>query len=46
MVGQAIAWLDVQPDELRLDLLCDRGDFIFSLAKFTREVVDVEGVAA
>ncbi|EEP92890.1 23S rRNA 5-methyluridine methyltransferase [Yersinia kristensenii ATCC 33638] len=38
--------MDVQPDELRLDLLCDRDNFIFSLAKFTREEVGVEGVAA
>lgn len=46
MVAQAIAWLDVQPDERVLDLFCGMGNFTLPLAKLAREVVGVEGVAA
>ncbi len=46
MVAQAIAWLDVRPDERVLDLFCGMGNFTLPLAKFAREVVGVEGVAA
>ncbi|WP_145931746.1 23S rRNA (uracil(1939)-C(5))-methyltransferase RlmD [Yersinia bercovieri] len=46
MVAQAIAWLDVQPQERVLDLFCGMGNFTLPLAKRAREVVGVEGVAA
>lgn len=46
MVAQAIAWLDIQPDERVLDLFCGMGNFTLPLAKLAREVVGVEGVAA
>ncbi|CNK74625.1 23S rRNA (uracil(1939)-C(5))-methyltransferase RlmD [Yersinia frederiksenii] len=46
MVAQAVAWLDVQPDERVLDLFCGMGNFTLPLAKRAREVVGVEGVAA
>ena len=45
MVAQALAWLDVQPDERVLDLFCGMGNFTLPLAKRAREVVGVEGVA-
>ncbi|MEC5320813.1 23S rRNA (uracil(1939)-C(5))-methyltransferase RlmD [Brenneria populi subsp. brevivirga] len=46
MVGQALAWLDVQPEERILDLFCGMGNFTLPLAQRAASVVGVEGVAA
>jgi len=46
MVAQAIAWLDLQPDDRVLDLFCGMGNFTLPLGKFVQNAVGVEGVAA
>ncbi|MEC5344476.1 23S rRNA (uracil(1939)-C(5))-methyltransferase RlmD [Brenneria populi] len=46
MVGQALAWLDVQPEDRILDLFCGMGNFTLPLAQRAAGVVGVEGVAA
>lgn len=45
MVAQALDWLAVQPDESVLDLFCGLGNFALPLARQTRAVCGVEGVA-
>lgn len=46
MVAQALAWLDLQPDDRVLDLFCGMGNFTLPIGKFVQNVVGVEGVAA
>lgn len=46
MVAQALAWLDVQPQDRILDLFCGMGNFTLPLAERAAEVVGVEGVPA
>ncbi|MEZ3500580.1 23S rRNA (uracil(1939)-C(5))-methyltransferase RlmD [Pantoea sp. KPR_PJ] len=46
MVAQAIAWLDLQPEDRVLDLFCGMGNFTIPVGKFVQNVVGVEGVAA
>jgi len=46
MVQQAIAWLDLQPDEHVLDLFCGLGNFSLPIARTVASVVAVEGVEA
>ncbi|KAA6185631.1 23S rRNA (uracil(1939)-C(5))-methyltransferase RlmD [Thiohalocapsa marina] len=43
MVDQALALLDVQPDEQVLDLFCGLGNFTLPIARQARLVVGVEG---
>ncbi|MCQ3828520.1 23S rRNA (uracil(1939)-C(5))-methyltransferase RlmD [Microbulbifer elongatus] len=44
MVSQALALLDVQPQDRVLDLFCGLGNFTLPLATRAREVVAVEGL--
>ncbi|WP_434358648.1 23S rRNA (uracil(1939)-C(5))-methyltransferase RlmD [Parasalinivibrio latis] len=44
MVAQALAWLDVQPDDRVLDLFSGVGNFSLPLAEIASAVVGVEGV--
>ncbi|RLM24238.1 23S rRNA (uracil(1939)-C(5))-methyltransferase [Brenneria alni] len=46
MVSQALAWLDVQPQDRILDLFCGMGNFTLPLAQRAASVVGVEGVVA
>lgn len=46
MVAQALAWLDVQPQDRILDLFCGMGNFTLPLATRAAAVVGVEGVPA
>lgn len=46
MVGTALAWLDIQPQDRVLDLFCGMGNFTLPLAKAAASVVGVEGVPA
>lgn len=46
MVEQAIAWLDLQPQDRVLDLFCGMGNFTIPLGKRVENVTGVEGVAA
>ncbi|MGK3144233.1 23S rRNA (uracil(1939)-C(5))-methyltransferase RlmD [Pantoea sp. C2G6] len=46
MVAQAIAWLDLQPEDRVLDLFCGMGNFTLPVGLFVQNVVGVEGVAA
>ncbi|PWC15859.1 23S rRNA (uracil(1939)-C(5))-methyltransferase RlmD [Brenneria roseae subsp. americana] len=46
MVVQALAWLDVQPQDRILDLFCGMGNFTLPLAQRAASVVGVEGVTA
>ncbi|WP_313572037.1 23S rRNA (uracil(1939)-C(5))-methyltransferase RlmD [Pantoea piersonii] len=46
MVAQALAWLDLQPEDRVLDLFCGMGNFTIPVGKFVQNVVGVEGVAA
>ncbi|MEH0875183.1 23S rRNA (uracil(1939)-C(5))-methyltransferase RlmD [Pectobacterium cacticida] len=46
MVAQALAWLDVQPQDSVLDLFCGMGNFTLPLAQRAASVVGVEGVPA
>lgn len=46
MVAQALAWLDVQPQDRILDLFCGMGNFTLPLAQRAASVVGVEGVTA
>ncbi|MFC3396543.1 23S rRNA (uracil(1939)-C(5))-methyltransferase RlmD [Brenneria rubrifaciens] len=46
MVAQALAWLDVQPQDSILDLFCGMGNFTLPLAQRAARVVGVEGVVA
>ncbi|MCV9878528.1 23S rRNA (uracil(1939)-C(5))-methyltransferase RlmD [Brenneria izbisi] len=46
MVAQALAWLDVQPQDRILDLFCGMGNFTLPLAQRAACVVGVEGVMA
>lgn len=46
MVAQALAWLDIAPQDRILDLFCGMGNFTLPLAQRAAEVVGVEGVAA
>ncbi|MEH2922481.1 23S rRNA (uracil(1939)-C(5))-methyltransferase RlmD [Samsonia erythrinae] len=46
MVAQALAWLDVQPQDRVLDLFCGMGNFTLPLAQRAASVVGVEGVPA
>ncbi|MDB5979233.1 MAG: rumA [Pseudomonas sp.] len=45
MIAQAMDWLAPQADERILDLFCGLGNFALPLAKASREVLAVEGVA-
>jgi len=45
MIAQALDWLAPRAEERVLDLFCGLGNFALPLAKMTREVVAVEGVA-
>lgn len=44
MVQQALAWLDLQPDDQVLDLFCGLGNFSLPMARTVASVVAVEGV--
>ncbi|MGB9098914.1 23S rRNA (uracil(1939)-C(5))-methyltransferase RlmD [Erwinia sp.] len=46
MVSQALAWLDLQPEDRVLDLFCGMGNFTLPLGKMVKNVTGVEGVAA
>ncbi len=46
MVTQAIAWLDLQPQDRVLDLFCGMGNFTLPLGKRVKNVTGVEGIAA
>ncbi|KAA9002498.1 23S rRNA (uracil(1939)-C(5))-methyltransferase RlmD [Affinibrenneria salicis] len=46
MVAQALAWLDLQPQERVLDLFCGMGNFTLPLARRAASVVGIEGVTA
>ena len=46
MVAQAIAWLDLSPNDRVLDLFCGMGNFTLPMAKRVDKVVGVEGVPA
>ena len=46
MVSQALAWLDIQPQDRILDLFCGMGNFTLPLARCGAQVVGVEGVEA
>lgn len=46
MVAKALEWLDLQPGDRVLDLFCGMGNFTLPMAKFSQNVVGVEGVAA
>ncbi|WP_409307921.1 23S rRNA (uracil(1939)-C(5))-methyltransferase RlmD [Pectobacterium sp. B1J-3] len=46
MVAQALAWLDVRPQDRILDLFCGMGNFTLPLAQRAAHVVGVEGVMA
>lgn len=46
MVSQALAWLDLQPDDRVLDLFCGMGNFTLPVGKYVENVTGVEGVAA
>lgn len=46
MVAQALAWLDIQPEDRILDLFCGMGNFTLPMAQRAAGVVGVEGVAA
>lgn len=46
MVAQAIAWLDLQPEDRVLDLFCGMGNFTIPVGKIVQNAVGVEGVAA
>ena len=46
MVAQAIAWLDLRPEDRVLDLFCGMGNFTIPVGKFVQNAVGVEGVAA
>jgi len=43
MIAQALHLLDVQPNDRVLDLFCGLGNFSLPLARYSREVVGVEG---
>ncbi|MGV7960024.1 23S rRNA (uracil(1939)-C(5))-methyltransferase RlmD [Photorhabdus tasmaniensis] len=45
MVAQAIAWLDLQPNDRVLDLFCGMGNFTLPIGRIVQTVVGVEGVA-
>ncbi|MGL4191193.1 MAG: 23S rRNA (uracil(1939)-C(5))-methyltransferase RlmD [Vibrio sp.] len=45
MVAQALAWLEVNPQDQVLDLFCGLGNFTLPLANLAHQVVGVEGVA-
>ncbi|MDQ3056298.1 MAG: 23S rRNA (uracil(1939)-C(5))-methyltransferase RlmD [Pseudomonadota bacterium] len=45
MIARTLELLDVQPDERVLDLFCGLGNFTLPLARYSREVVGVEGDA-
>ncbi|WP_265497654.1 23S rRNA (uracil(1939)-C(5))-methyltransferase RlmD [Providencia rustigianii] len=44
MVAQAIAWLDISPEDRVLDLFCGMGNFTLPIARIAKSVVGVEGV--
>ena len=46
MVSQALAWLDLQPEDRVLDLFCGMGNFTLPVGKVVKNVTGVEGVAA
>lgn len=46
MVQQAMAWLDVQPQDQLLDLFCGAGNFALPAASLGAHVVGIEGDAA
>ena len=46
MVQQAMAWLDVKPQDQLLDLFCGAGNFALPAASLGADVVGIEGDAA
>nr|WP_314426018.1 23S rRNA (uracil(1939)-C(5))-methyltransferase RlmD [uncultured Erwinia sp.] len=46
MVAQALAWLDLKPQDRVLDLFCGMGNFTLPMGNLAENVVGVEGVAA
>ena len=44
MISQALAWLNISPNDNVLDLFCGLGNFSLALAKKAQRVVGVEGV--
>ena len=46
MIAQALAWLDVQPDDRVLDLFSGLGNFSLPLATKAKQVVGIEGIDA
>ncbi|WP_372627149.1 23S rRNA (uracil(1939)-C(5))-methyltransferase RlmD [Arsukibacterium sp.] len=45
MVTQALAWLEVNPDDTILDLYAGMGNFSLPLARYAKTVQGIEGVA-
>ncbi|WP_158784026.1 23S rRNA (uracil(1939)-C(5))-methyltransferase RlmD [Pantoea sp. BAV 3049] len=46
MVSEALAWLDLQPEDRLLDLFCGMGNFTLPSGKRVENVTGVEGVEA
>ncbi|WP_345828776.1 23S rRNA (uracil(1939)-C(5))-methyltransferase RlmD [Erwinia sp. HDF1-3R] len=46
MVHQALAWLDLHPQDRVLDLFCGMGNFSLPMGNYAESVIGVEGVTA